>query len=82
MSGRLTDRFTGDGRTSGAMRDTFLGHEQSQGVPDGAALDGARYGLQGQPPRARMGNWGYIGWIYGWVPRGLMSGTGHDASSG
>jgi hypothetical protein len=65
VSGRLVHTFTGDGRTTGAMRDTFIATELGPGrAPSGLRLDGAVYGLDGQPPAARGGQWGFMGWIY------------------
>jgi len=81
VTGRLVHTYTGDGRTTGTMRDTFLATELGPGrAPSGLYLDGSVYGLDGQPPIGRAGNWGYMLWVFGRTP-GLGT-SGHAAARG
>jgi hypothetical protein len=62
--GALVDRFTGGGRTTGAMRDTFTGPTPGLAPsPSGVVLDSAAYQLDGQPPGATSDGWGDMGWL-------------------
>ena len=63
--GRLVDRFTGDGRTTGAMRDTFIGPEApARGSAAGIMIDGVTYALAGQAPLQHGGSWGDMSWVF------------------
>ena len=59
---RLTDRIRGG--PGGGVRETFMGPEPwGDGLPAGYVIDGVPYPLDGQPPTAKLGNWGNIGWL-------------------
>lgn len=63
MSG-LTNRVTGGGRKA-AMVETFIGHENGDGMPNGISLpDGTSYELQGQPPVAATHGWGNLSFLW------------------
>jgi hypothetical protein len=63
--GRLVSRFTGDGRTAGAMKDSFIGHEAGgKRTPSGVIVGGATFQLEGQPPVATTHGWGNLSFLF------------------
>jgi hypothetical protein len=63
----LVDRIRGERRRPRNPGEVLTGPEAGQltgepGVPAGIVIDGAVYGLDGQPPPARGGTWGDMGW--------------------
>ena len=60
---RLVDHLDSDPRP-GRMADTYLGGRPlwPESAPSGIFIDGAWYPLDGQPPPARVGSWGDMGW--------------------
>jgi hypothetical protein len=49
------------------MADTFIGPEIGTiPTPSGYVIDGAVYGLEGQPPPATSKGWGNLSWLRRW----------------
>jgi hypothetical protein len=66
VTGRLVRTFTGDGRTEGAMKDTFMGSESGTAAtrtPSGVVIDGNVSQLAGQPPVAQSHGWGDLSFL-------------------